>query len=163
LYANLAGFENPEIWRRGSRPSVARSCSDARPRQAGGRSEIFDHRDGPSSSWAVLLLCSRVHLYATPQHVATYLRPQGGAIGRFRPRRSGVMHDTGFGLRRINLPRTPLNKPRCPKIVLARLYPAAGCHSHPSRCPARIPGWVTPHTVTLTDRRADRVVRGGGW
>ena len=32
---------------------------------------LSDLRGDPSSSWAVLLLCSRVHLYAVTQHVGS--------------------------------------------------------------------------------------------
>ena len=49
-------------------------------------------------------------LYAAPRHVETYLRPQGGAIGRFRPRPDEAMRDTANGLRRITLLRRWVNR-----------------------------------------------------
>src|SRR5215212_8217765 len=51
------------------------------------------------------------NLYPAPLVVASTVALRIDATGRFRPLRSGSMQDVAFGLPRINLPRTPVNKP----------------------------------------------------
>jgi hypothetical protein len=51
-----------------------------------------------------------LHLYAPPQDVGFRVRYRTGAIGVFWPHWTGAMQDRGYGLPRISLPRTPVNK-----------------------------------------------------
>jgi hypothetical protein len=71
-----------------------------------------DHRaEGPrrhqrGSPTAVRSSCRRTHLYPAPRHVDFRVGCRGGAIGRFRYQRTGVMQDRGSELPRITHPRT---------------------------------------------------------
>ena len=50
------------------------------------------------------------HLYAAPQHVGFRVWHRTSAIARFWPYRTGVMQDLGYGLPRIHLLGTWVNK-----------------------------------------------------
>ena len=74
------------------------------------------------STVAILLLCSRTHLYAARQHVGTDLRPQGVAMGSSRRFGIGGMRDAAIGLRRMSLLGSRVHKP----CVLRDVLPVKG-------------------------------------
>src|SRR5215212_7742682 len=54
--------------------------------------------------------CKIPHSYSDPQHLGGTLRYSIGADSQFSSHRTGAMHDPASELRRISLPRTPVNK-----------------------------------------------------
>jgi len=85
-----ASFEPPKFCGGGRVRQWSRSRSGARPRNAGDRSKIFDLRDGLSSPWTVLLLCSPAHLYAAPQYVGQIFDARAAPSSDFGPVGAGL-------------------------------------------------------------------------
>ena len=90
-------------------------------------------------------VCSGTHLYAAPRHVGIGVRPRGGVIGRFRPRRAADMRYVECGLLRINLPRTPVNntrelciRGRCAGFCASRSTGLRATRADEARQPARL-------------------------
>jgi len=60
------------------------------------------------------------HLYAPPQDVGFRVWYRTGAIGCFWPYRTGAMQDSGYGLPRIHLLGTWMNKPTLGNAALKK-------------------------------------------
>jgi hypothetical protein len=73
------------------------------------RVEVRRHRHRTSLP-ALRHLCGRAQLYPAPQHIDLGAGCRGGAMGSFRPHRTGAMQYPANGLRRIYLPRRWVNK-----------------------------------------------------
>src|SRR5215218_3001727 len=64
-----------------------------------------------SAALGHLISFTSLHTYSHPQHLVIALRYATGQECQFSPYRTGAMQEAGCELRRIFLPRTPVNKP----------------------------------------------------
>jgi hypothetical protein len=90
-------------------------------------------------------VCAGAHLYSALQHIASDETPLGPGSGYLRPDGCRAMRDLGFGLRRMILPRTPVNRggyartSSCGRVKVPPLgrgrvpLPKVDCSSKPAR------------------------------
>ena len=86
----------------------------------------------------------KLHLYPAPQDVVGARRKQRGCRSVLSGNSAEAMQESGYGLRRIPLPRTWVNKgPRPPPTGPGRTFRAVGCKvgAYPVQATIRLKGW----------------------